>query len=435
MRIITAFAILLLIAAAPLQAGIAPVHVLQVTDQIDPAVADYVLDGLKAAQEEDAQAVVVLLNTPGGLMTSMDKITSAFLADRIPVIVFVYPEDASAGSAGAFITMAANVAAMVPVSKIGASTPINISPTGESEKQSSEDQKALKRKQVNFASAQIKAIAEARDRNARVAVEFVTNARSLTAREALKLNIVDLIADDIPDLMKKLDGRKVKLGKRTVVLRTAKAPIGERPMGAWDSFLHFLSNPLVALFLFLATMYGIIYELSNPGSIFPGVVGMIALIMLLYSFSVIPLNAAGLALVVLAIVFFVIELYIGGSGILAVGGIISFFIGLMMLFRAAEGYMVPIWVLAVVTAITGGFFLIVLGRGIKALRNPYIGGREGVVGEIGEAKTDLDPSGKVFVSGTWWNATTESGPIRAGEKVEVTEMTGLRLTVRKHNTT
>ncbi len=178
-------------------------------------------------------------------------------------------------------------------------------------------------------------------------------------------------------------------------------------------------------------MYGIIYELANPGSILPGVIGTIAIIMLLYSFSVIPVNAAGLALVVLALLFFGIELHMGGSGILAVGGVVSLFFGLMMLFRASEGFMVPIWTIAIVAVATGAFFVFVIGLGVRALKNPYVGGREGVVGHTGEARTDLNPSGRIFVDGALWSATSVDGEIHTGEQVEVIEMNGLKLKVRK----
>ena len=179
-------------------------------------------------------------------------------------------------------------------------------------------------------------------------------------------------------------------------------------MGAWDTFLHYLSNPIVAMFLFLAAMYGIICELSNPGAILPGVVGGIALILVLYSFSVIPVNAAGFAFVALSIIFFIAEIFAPGTGVLAFGGVVSLFFGLMMLFRAAEGFMVPISIIVTVSLLTGAFFVFLVSIGLKALRKPYVSGREGVVGHVGEARTDLDPAGKVFVDGALWSATSDA---------------------------
>ncbi len=202
-------------------------------------------------------------------------------------------------------------------------------------------------------------------------------------------------------------------------------------MSAWDTFLHYLCNPMVALLLSLAAMYGIIYEIASPGAILPGVVGGISVILLLYSFSVIPFNAAGFAFMLFAIALFVIDVYAPTHGILTVGGIISLFFGLMMVFRVREGFMVSTWVIAMVAILTGGFFLFVIGMGLRARRRPYIAGREGVVGCIGEARTELSPKGEVFVNGALWSATSESGTIGRGEPIEVTGMSGLKLVVRK----
>ena len=205
-------------------------------------------------------------------------------------------------------------------------------------------------------------------------------------------------------------------------------------MGAWESFLHYLCNPMVVLFLTLAATYGLIYELANPGSIFPGVIGSISIVLLLYSYSVLPVNVAGFVFIALAIGLFVIDLFTPTHGVLTVGGSISLFFGLMMLFRASEGFMVPIWLLGFVTLLTAAFFAFVIGLGIRALKNPYVSGREGVVGHMGEARTDLTPTGKVFVDGSLWTATSTEGDIPAGEQVEVTQMRGLKLRVRRHPT-
>jgi membrane-bound serine protease (ClpP class) len=430
LRLTTAILLTVLCVGAHTKSPIAPVHVLNVDGQIDPAVEGYLEDGIRNAEDENAQAVLVILDTPGGSLASTQKIIKAFFASRVPVIVFVYPDAAWAASAGALITMAADVAAMAPATNIGAATPVNIMPTGGDQK----PDEAMKKKQVNFTTEYAKSIAERRGRNADWAGRAVRDADTISARKALRINVIDYVADSIPKLMKQMDGRKAKLlstGK-TVTLRTVGAPLDERPMGAWDTFLHYLSNPMVALFLLLGAMYGIIYELSSPGAVLPGVIGGISLILLLYSFSVIPINAAGFAFIALAIVFFIAEISVPGTGVLAFGGVLSMFFGLMMLFRSAEGFMVPIWTLAVVAIITGAFFVFLVSIGLRALRKPYVSGREGVVGHAGEAKTDLDPTGKVFVDGTLWTATSESGTIVKGERVEVTQMTGLKLTVRKH---
>ena len=412
------------------QQPVAPVHVLSIEGQIDPAIAGYLEDAIKAAEDGKAQAVLITMDTPGGSLASTQRIVKMFFASRVPIIVYVFPDGAWAASAGALITMAADVAAMAPATSIGASTPVTIVPTGEQKK----PDETMKKKQINFTSEYTRSIAERRGRNVEWAEKAVREADTISANEALETNVIDYVSDSIPKLMKKIDGHKVTListGK-TVTLHTAKAPLAEKPMGAWDTFLHYLSNPMVALFLMLAAMYGIIYEISSPGAVFPGVIGGIALVLLLYSFSVIPISAAGFAFIALAIVFFIAELFAPGTGVLAFGGVLSLFFGLMMLFRSAEGFMVPIWTLALVAIVTGAFFVFLVSIGLRALRRPYVSGREGVVGHTGEARTDLDPTGKIFVDGGLWTATSESGRIVKGELVEVVEMTGLKLTVRRH---
>ncbi|MHB9038037.1 MAG: NfeD family protein, partial [Armatimonadota bacterium] len=419
--------ILLLLPFAASAAKVAPIHVLHIDGQIDPAVADYITDGIDKAEASGAQAVLVVIDTPGGLITSMQKIVKAFFAAKIPVIVYVSPSGAWAASAGALITIAADVAAMSPGSSIGAATPISVGPGGAVEK----TDETLKKKQINYTAEYARSIAEKRGRNADWAAAAVREASTLTANDALKRHVIDYVADGIPQLMKMVDSRKVRTNGTTVTLHTADAPLQEMPMGAWDSFLHFLSNPYVTLFLTLIAMYGIIYELANPGSIFPGVLGSIAVILLLYSYSVVPVNTAGFAFIVLAIVLFMVDLFAPTHGVLSVGGVLSLFFGLMMLFRSAEGFMVSLWVIIAVTLVTGAFFFFIISLGVRALRRPYVSGREGVVGHIGEARTDLDPTGKIFVDGSLWTATSQSGAISKGEQVDVVAMTGLKLTVRR----
>lgn len=415
----------LALAASVNAAGVAPVYVLHIDGQIDPAVAGYVDDGIAEARENGAQAVLIVMDTPGGLVDSTREIIQDFFASRIPIIVYVAPDGAWAASAGAFITMAADIAAMAPVSNIGSSSPV-----GGGLDQADE---TMKKKTFNALAEYAKSIAEKRGRNQQWAEKAVREAANLKSSEALRQNVIDYIAGSKAELMGKIDGRKLKLESGgTVTLRTADAPLVEVPMGPWDTFLHYLSNPLVALFLTLMAMYGIIYEFANPGSILPGVVGGIALILVLYSYSVIPVNAAGFAFVGLALILFIAEFFVPGTGALAAGGVISLFFGLMMLFRNAEGFMVPFWVLGAVALFTGVFFLAIVGLGVRALRNPYLSGREGVVGHVGECRTDLDPTGKVFVDGALWTAISEDGVIGKGEQVEVTDMVGLKLRVRRH---
>ena len=324
--------------------------------------------------------------------------------------------------------MAANIAAMAPHSRIGSLSPVAIGPSGEEQKSS----KTMQRKVLNDAVSEARGIASKRGRNADWAEKGVREAANINAEEAVKLNVVDLIANNDRDLMRKIDGRIVKMStESSVTLHTAKAPFVDKPMGAWNTFLHYLSDPMVALILLLMATYGIIFELSNPGAILPGVVGGISVILLLYSFSVLPVNVAGFAFIALAIALFIADVYAPSHGVLSVGGVISLFFGLMMLFSSPRGPMISLWILALVALLTGGFFVFIVALGLRALRRPYIAGREGVVGHIGQARTDIDPAGSIFVDGALWSAVSESGAINKGEEVLVTQMDGLKLTVKK----
>lgn len=428
MRIGWLVTLLLLILSCSTHAA-APVWVLHIDGQIDPPMASYIRSSLKNADAAGAQAVLIIMDTPGGLMTSMQDIIKALFASEVPTIVYVAPNGATAASAGTFITMAADIAAMAPVSNIGSASPVNVSPSsGKGE----EISPTMKRKVENFAVEYARSIAERRGRNSEWAEKAVRGAANITATKALKLKVIDYVAESTEELLKKIDGRKIKLATgKTVTLDTDKAPRKEVPMGAWETFLHYLSNPAVVLFLTLAAMYGIIYELSNPGLILPGVVGAISVLLLLYSYSVLPVSAAGFAFLALAVLLFVADLFSPTHGILTVGGVISLFMGLMMLFRSAEGFMLSIWTIILVTLITAAFFAFIVGLGIRAMRRPYVSGREGVVGHVGEARTDLNPKGSVFVDGALWKATSESGDIASGEQVEVVAMEGLKLRVRR----
>ena len=427
--IVLGLALMLLLPACCAASSIAPVLVLHIDGQIDPATAGYIKEGINDAQNAAAQAVLVTMDTPGGSITSMQDIIKAFFAAKIPVIVYVSPNGATAASAGTLIAMAADIAAMAPVSNIGSASQINISPSGEVEKMN----KTLERKVMNYASEYAKSIAEKRGRNIEWAEKAVKEAANLTSTNALKMKVIDLIAVSDRDLMRKIDGRRIKLSTgETFALHTANAPLEDSSMGGWNMFLHYLSNPMVALLLLLMATYGIIFELSNPGAILPGVVGGISAILLLYSFSVIPINAAGFAFIALAILMFLADVYAPTHGVLSVGGVISLFFGLMMLFGAPEGPMISPFILALVALITGGFFVFVVALGVRALKKPYIAGKDAVIGHIGETRTELDPTGKIFVNGALWTATSESGTIAKGEKVDVIAMTGLKLTVRKH---
>lgn len=422
--ILLVLALLSALAVCAQAARVAPVWVLHIDGQIDPATSDYIRRGIKEADDNAAQAVLITMNTPGGSLASMQDIVKAFFAARVPVIVYVSPDGATAGSAGTFIAMSADIAAMAPVSNIGSATPISMFGKLEG---------VEKRKVENYAAKYARSIAEKRARNADWAEKAVTQAANLSSTMALKMDVIDLIASSDRDLMKKVDGRQVKLATGTkVTLHTASAPLEDQSMSGWETFLHYLSNPLFSLMLLLMAMYGIIFELSNPGAILPGVVGGISAILLLYSFSVIPINAAGFAFIALAVLLFIADVYAPSHGVLSVGGVLSLFFGLMMLFRTPAGPLISPWILAVATLITGGFFLFVVALGLRALKKPYIAGRDAVIGHIGEARSEIDPKGQIFVNGALWTAISESGKIEKGEKVDVIAMNGLKLTVKRH---
>lgn len=304
-------ALMLLLPVCSQAASVAPVWVLNIDGEIDPAMAGYIAEGIKDAEDGAAQAVLITMDTRGGLMSSMEDIIKAFYSSKLPVIVYVSPDNARAASAGGYIAMAADIAAMAPNSRIGSLSPIAAGPSGEEQKLSNTMQKKI----LNDAVSEARGIATKRGRNADWAEKGVREAANITADKAVKLHVVDIIANSNRDLMRKIDGRKVKLASgETVVLHTAKAPFEHRAMGAWQTFLHYLSSPMVALLLLLMATYGIIFELSNPGAILPGVVGGISAILLLYSFSVIPINAAGFAFIALAIIMFVADVYTPAMG-------------------------------------------------------------------------------------------------------------------------
>ena len=404
------------------------IHQLTVKDQIDPAVSNYIEDGIRSAESENARAIIIIMDTPGGLLTSTQDIIKDIFASKVPVIVFIYPNGATAASAGTFITMAADIAAMAPVTNIGSASPVNIDPSG-----SSKEMDPVMRKKVNnYAAEYVRSIADKRGRNADWAVKAVREAANLKSYAALKEHVIDYVATDVPDLLKQIDGKKLTLSTgEKIVLSTKDVQIKDVQMDWWTSFLHFLSNPIVAMFLFLLAIYGIIYELGTPGAILPGVVGGISLILILYSFSVIPVSAAGLALVAFAIVLFVAELFAPGIGILAAGGVVSMFLGMMMIFRNTEGFMVPVWMIATSSIVTGAFFLFVVGMGIRALRKPFVTGKEALKGMVGEVRADLNPKGRIFVDGALWNAVSLDGDIQKGDEVSVASVEGLMLYVRR----
>jgi len=414
----------LTIGAAPAQRGF--VYVLEVEGVIDPPVASYIERGIAKAEKDGAQALIIRLNTPGGLDKSMRDITQAELNANVPVVVYVAPVGARAASAGAIITLACHIAAMAPSTNIGAAHPVAMG--------GGEMTKEMSKKVENDAAATARGIAARRGRNAKWAEDAVRQSISSTAQEALKLHVIEIIAEDQHDLLKQLDGRKVKLPGRTVTLRTADAKARELPPSPIERFLHILSDPNLSYIFLIIGIYGIIFELQNPGAIFPGVVGAICLIMGFYSLAVLPVNFAGLILILLGVGMLVADIWAPSHGALTVGGVIAFAVGSFMLYgsRATPFLRVSWLIVVMMTVLTAAFFLFIVGLGVRAHWTRVTTGVEGLVGARGKARTALHPEGSVFVAGELWRARAEGDqPIEAGQEVEVVGVDGLTLRVRR----
>ncbi len=401
------------------------VCVARVQGTIGPATASYLARALGEASGYNAECLVIQLDTPGGLLDSTKEIIQSFLRAPVPTVVYVYPSGAWAGSAGCFITMAADVAAMAPTTSIGAAHPVGIG--GGSEKLD----ETMKQKLENFASSYIEAVAAKHKRNTEWAKSSVRESASITEEKALQLNVIDLIARDMADLLKQLDGRTVGDKK----LKTEKAVTIEIPMTMREKAFQVVAHPQMMLVLMLLVMYGIIGELTNPGAILPGVVGVIALVLLLYLASVLPMNIAGLALIAVAIALFIIDAFVPSHGILTAGGIVAFFLGAFMMFDRTEPFLrlSLTWILPA-TVVTALFFIFVVTKGIRAQFRPVQTGSESLTGRTVTALGRIDArGGKVFVEGEYWNAVSDT-PVEAGQTVEVVAMEGLTLKVKPKTT-
>lgn len=389
---------------------------------INPVSAEYLHDAIQSAQESGAQALIIRLNTPGGLDTSMRLIIKDITGATLPVIVYVSPSSGRAASAGVFITMAAHVAAMAPGTSIGAAHPVAMG--------GGEMDETMKEKVENDSVAYIKSIAEQRGRNAAWAEDAVRKSVSVTEREAVKLKIVDLVAEDVSLLLKQLDGRNIQLQAGQTVLHTAGTTLREFPMGLRLEFLRAISDPNIAYLLMTIGTIGIIAELYNPGAILPGIVGAISLVLAFYSLQSLPVNYAGALLFLLGIVFFILEATVTSYGLLAIGGVTAMILGSVMLIKTDAEFLQISWsVILPVVALAAGFSLFVVGMGVRAMRVRPVTGREEMVGLVGIAKTALAPNGQFAVHGELWEAISEH-PLQPGEEAEVIRVDGLRLYVK-----
>jgi len=436
--------------------------VLEVDGAIGPATAGYLSDGLEEAAEKGADIVVIRMDTPGGLSASMREIIHAILASPVPVATYVAPQGARAASAGTYILYASHVAAMAPGTTLGAATPVQLggggSPLpgggegdsepssgggetgsdgkagkqdggGESSAESGAPKDAKTAKAVNDAAAYIRALAELRGRNADWAEKAVRQAATLTVDEAVAENVIDLKAADIPELLRRIDGRRVELEEREVTLNTAGARVEEAPPDWRDELLALLTNPNIAFIFMMLGVYGLIFELSNPGALVPGVLGAICLMIGLYALNVLPVNYAGLALLALGIAFMTAEAFVPSFGALGVGGLAAFALGATILFdTGTPAFELSIWTVAGVTALTGAVLVLLIGYLVRAQRRPVATGEETLVGRTAEVDSWAAGRGRVWLNGELWNA---EGPaaLGPGTRVRVVAAVGLTLTV------
>jgi len=413
-------------ASAQSDAPTPKVTVLRVQGIIDPLVVQYLRRNLESP---DASLFVITLDTPGGSGQSMREIIQLILGSRAPVVVYVYPPGASAGSAGMFITIAAHVAAMSPSTNIGAAHPVG---------SSGEDIPGyLGDKAEQDAAALARSLAERYGRNATWVEDAVLKSVSVTALEAKQLNVIDLLADDLDDLLALLDGREVATSQGMVRLSTENAQVEQIPMTALENFLHMLVNPNIVYVLWTIGMLAIVVELYHPGAVLPGVTGAICLVLAFVASESLPLNWGGIALIVLAIIFFVLDIKVAGFG-LSVGGAIALVLGSVILFSpfspespTLPHFRVNPWLIAGVTGVTVLLFLFVISAGFRAQRLRVPIGIQTVVGAQGIVQVDLNPTGIVLVQSETWSATAEDPPIPAGEKIVVTGVDGVKLIVRK----
>ena len=399
-----------------------PVLVIQVEGVIAPSSADYITSAIKQADRELAQALVIELDTPGGLDLSMRSIIKEMLAAERPIVVYVSPSGARAASAGAFITLAAHVAAMAPGTNIGAAHPVNMG--GQMDKE-------MNKKVTNDAAAYIRTIAEKRGRNVEWAEDAVRKSVSATEKEALKLKIIDLVAENLDDLLATLDGRALTTARGKVVLHTKGVEVKRIDMGLRDKVLKVISDPTIAYILLMLGLAGLYFELSTPGAILPGILGGICLILAFYGFQTLPINYAGLLLILLAIILFIAEVKVVSHGLLAAGGIVAMILGSLMLIKSSAPFMrISLVAILVTTGATAAFFLFIVTMALRAQRQKTTTGVEGLIGQVGTARTPLRPEGRIFVGGELWSARCEEGA-EPGEKVRVRAVSGLMLDVSK----
>ncbi|MDD5434671.1 MAG: nodulation protein NfeD [Nitrospira sp.] len=399
------------------------VYVVKYDGIINPVAGEYINGAIKKANGDSVTALMIELDTPGGLDTSMRDIVKGISSSAVPVIVYVSPSGARSASAGVFITLSAHIAAMAPETNIGAAHPVSVG--------GGQMDKTMLKKVENDAAAYIRSIAEKKGRNAKWAEEAVRSSVSITEKEALKLKVIDVIAENKDTLLGLLNGKEIITTAGKVRLDTKGISIEELPMGLRLRILNTLSNPNVAYILMILGIYGLFFELASPGAILPGVVGAICLILAFYAFQTLPVNYAGLALIILGIILFIAEIKIVSYGLLSVAGVIALVLGSIMLMNTDVPFLKISWMVILPAAIlTAIFFIFAVGMAVKAHKRRPITGIEGLTGETGEAYTDIDSGGKVFIHGEIWNARSDEA-IMKGEKVKIVSTDGMTMVVKK----
>jgi len=403
-------------------AASANIEVLSVDGTIVPVVANYLDRGISQAEANGSEVCIIELDTPGGLLNATEDIVKRILNAEVPIVVYVSPSGSWAASAGTFITIAAHVAVMAPGTSIGAAHPVSV---GE------EMPEEVSKKVTEYSSAWIRSIAEVRGRDPQQAELAVTESKSFTAPEALEAKLIDFQADDLDSLIRQLNGRKVTLTSgREVIIDTSDYVLDINDMNAAERFLHVISDPNIAYILLSLATIGLITEISNPGLIFPGVVGGLCLFMAFYSLGVLNAYWAGLLLILLAFGLFVAEVFTPTFGILTAGGIVSLVTGSLVLFsHSSPAIQVNRGLIAVVTILIAAFIAFIVGAVVRGQRRRVETGAEGLVGKVAVAKTALSPKGKVLVEGELWKAVLENGEVEPGEEVTINKVEGLRLLV------
>ncbi|MEX0735373.1 MAG: nodulation protein NfeD [Steroidobacteraceae bacterium] len=429
-------------AAAPAETGGGTVVLVEIKDAIGPATKEHFLTALAHAEETGAELLVLMLDTPGGLDAAMRDMIQGILASRIPVVTFVAPSGARAASAGTFILYASHIAAMAPGTNLGAATPVSIGRPppadgngdaakggGKQKPDAAPAGSASDRKAVNDAIAYIRSLADLRGRDPEFAEAAVREAASLPAQKALERGVIDLIANDVPELLGLLDGREIKLGRETRALKTSGAVVERIEMTWRTSLLAVLTNPLVAYGLLIIGLYGLMFEGYNPGAILPGVIGAICLLLGLYALQVLSVNFAGLALVVLGVGMMIAEFFVPSHGVLGLGGLVGFVIGSVILMDTdTPGFEASRGLIGGIATFAGVAILATMWMAMRARRRPVVTGAEQLVGDLAEAMSDFSGEGQVRIYGEQWNAISRV-PVTRGQRLRVDRVDGLTLHV------